>query len=213
MAERSAASLAHQAPDWDADSPQLRSNLRQVLHGIRADMLARQRPTLAWARKWHAGCMAGLQVPKPAHVGRFRGEPGLKTCRVDVQGMPGTAPAKLAAELKRYEQRLRRAVAALDARYPSNETLDEDGLAATIDLAAWAHAEWVRMHPFANGNGRTARLWANGLLMRYGLPPVPRLRPRPDGAYAAAGRAAMAGTTANNWQATALLLLGLMQRG
>lgn len=209
MAERSAASLAHQAPDWDTDSAQLRSNLQRVLRGIRDDMLVRKRPTLAWARKWHVGCMAGLHVPKADLVGRFRGEPGLKTYGVAVQGVPGTAPAKLAAELKLYEQRLRRAVAALDARYPSSETLDEDGLAATVDLAAWAHAEWVRMHPFANGNGRTARLWANGLLMRYGLPPVLRLRPRPDGAYAAAGRAAMAG----NWQATALLLQGLLGRG
>lgn len=208
MAERGTASGASQAPDWDADSPQLRSTLRRVLHGIRADMQQRKRPTLAWARQWHLGCMAGLRVPKPDFVGRFRGEPGLKTYRVEVQGVQGTAPAKLAAELKRYEQRLRRAVAALDARYPGSAGLDEDGLAAAIDLAAWAHAEWVRMHPFANGNGRIARLWANGLLMRYGLPPILRLRPRPDGAYAAAGRAAMAG----NWQATALLLLGLLQR-
>lgn len=205
MAERS----TDQSPDWDADSPQLRANLRRVLHGIRADMLQRKRPTLAWARAWHRDCMAGLNLPKPGLVGRFRGEPGLMAYRIEVQGVPGTAPVKLAAELKRYELRLRRAVAALDARYLNSDSLDADGLAAAIDLAAWAHAEWARMHPFANGNGRSARLWANGLLMRYGLPPVLRLRPRPDGAYAAAGRAAMAG----NWQATAMMLQGLMQRG
>ena len=51
------------------------------------------------------------------------------------------------------------------------------------DLAGGAHAEWVRIHPFANGNGRTARLWANYLLVRYGLIPVVRLRPRPEGGY------------------------------
>ena len=62
-----------------------------------------------------------------------------------------------------------------------------------IELAGWAHAEWVRIHPFRNGNGRTARLWANALLMRYGLPPFVRLRPRPDGGYGAAGAAAMDG--------------------
>jgi Fic family protein len=55
------------------------------------------------------------------------------------------------------------------------------------------------MHPFANGNGRTTRLWANHIAMRYGLPPFVRLRPRPDGEYAAACAAAMVG----RWQATA----------
>ena len=89
-------------------------------------------------------------------------------------------------------------MAALDARYPRAEALDTDGLAAVIDLCAWAHAEWVRIHPFANGNGRTARIWANALLMRYGLPPAIRLRPRPDGGYGDAGAAAMNG----DWRAT-----------
>jgi hypothetical protein len=31
---------------------------------------------------------------------------------------------------------------------------------STLLLAAILHGEWVRIHPFANGNGRTARLWA-----------------------------------------------------
>jgi hypothetical protein len=47
-----------------------------------------------------------------------------------------------------------------------------------IDLCAWVHAEWVRIHPFANGNGLTARLWANSLAVRYGLPPFIRFAPK-----------------------------------
>jgi hypothetical protein len=65
-------------------------------------------------------------------------------------------------------------------------------------LAGWAHAQWVRIHPLANGNGRTERLWANMILMRYGLPPAVALRPRPGGGYASAGVAAMRG----QWQPT-----------
>jgi len=79
--------------------------------------------------------------------------------------------------------------------------LDADGLAAVLDLAAWAHAEWVRIHPFANGNGRTARVWANLILVRYGIPPAVRLRPRPGGGYGAACARAMHG----DWQPTALV--------
>ena len=41
-----------------------------------------------------------------------------------------------------------------------------------IELAAWTHAEFVRIHPFVDGNGRTARLIMNYQLMKNGYPPV-----------------------------------------
>lgn len=41
-----------------------------------------------------------------------------------------------------------------------------------IELAAWTHAEFVRIHPFVDGNGRTARLIMNYQLMRHGFLPV-----------------------------------------
>lgn len=75
------------------------------------------------------------------------------------------------------------------------------------DLSAWAHAEWLRMHPFANGNGRTTRIWANAILMRYGLPPAVRLRPRPGGGYGLAGAAAMDG----DWRATAAVFRTMLE--
>jgi len=64
----------------------------------------------------------------------------------------------------------------------------------------------VRIHPFANGHGRTARLWANCLAMRYGLPPFIRLRPRPNSGYAAAGAKAMQG----DWKQTAAVFRKLL---
>lgn len=41
-----------------------------------------------------------------------------------------------------------------------------------VDLAAWVHAEFVRIHPFADGNGRTARLIMNYELMAGGFLPI-----------------------------------------
>ena len=41
-----------------------------------------------------------------------------------------------------------------------------------IELAAWIHAEFVRIHPFVDGNGRTARLIMNYTLMSSGFLPV-----------------------------------------
>ena len=41
-----------------------------------------------------------------------------------------------------------------------------------IELAAWTHAEFVRIHPFSDGNGRICRLLMNYQLMQQGLFPV-----------------------------------------
>ena len=41
-----------------------------------------------------------------------------------------------------------------------------------IELAAWTHAEFVRIHPFPDGNGRTSRLLMNYQLMAQGFPPI-----------------------------------------
>lgn len=41
-----------------------------------------------------------------------------------------------------------------------------------IEYAAWTHAEFVRIHPFPDGNGRTSRMIMNYQLMSYGLLPI-----------------------------------------
>lgn len=45
-----------------------------------------------------------------------------------------------------------------------------------VELAALAHHRLVAIHPFVDGNGRTARLVMNLLLMGYGYPPAIILR-------------------------------------
>lgn len=41
-----------------------------------------------------------------------------------------------------------------------------------IEFAAWTHAEFVRIHPFVDGNGRTSRLLMNYQLLSAGFLPV-----------------------------------------
>jgi hypothetical protein len=186
---------------WDEDSPRLRSNLEGVLREIRDSALRRELPSIESARRWQRNTMEGLEVPSAAFLGRFRGETGLENSRVGIGPTEGVSPTQVAKQLGEFEGRLQRSLSALDKLYQPGGDLDVDGLSAVIDVAAWAHSEWVRIHPFMNGNGRTARMWANAILMRYGLDPVVRLRPRPDGGYGLASAAAMHG----DWQATAIV--------
>lgn len=53
---------------------------------------------------------------------------------------------------------------------------------ATPDEAFRAHLELVSIHPFADGNGRTARLLMNLLLLRGGWPPI-SIRPEDRNVY------------------------------
>lgn len=48
----------------------------------------------------------------------------------------------------------------------------EEGKMNPVALAAHLHYKFVRIHPFDDGNGRTARLLMNYVLLKHGLPPV-----------------------------------------
>jgi hypothetical protein len=194
-------------PDWDKDSPQLRANLRQILEEIAAAAEQRENPTVEAARHWQALAMHNLEVREARFVGAFRGEPGLENVAVRVGTHYGVDPADVGESLKQFEVKLQKLVGELDGVLPARQEPDSDQLAAIIDLCAWAHSEWVRIHPFANGNGRTARLWANSLAMRYGLPPFVRLRPRPNASYGQAGAKAMKG----EWKPTAAVFHRLLE--
>jgi fido (protein-threonine AMPylation protein) len=177
----------------------LRQNLAGVLTEIVRTSQQRNLPTLEAVRHWHVLIMQGLDVPDARWVGAFRGTPGLETLQVKVGANYGTDSSNVAAELAGFEAKIQALVRQLDLLLPAGREPDADQLAAIIDLCAWVHAEWVRIHPFANGNGRTARLWANSLALRYGLPPFVRLRPKPNSPYGNAAAKAMRG----DWKPTA----------
>ena len=63
---------------------------------------------------------------------------------------------------------------------------------ATPETAFAAHRGLVEIHPFNDGNGRTARLLMNLVLLRGGYPPV-AVRPQDRPAYIAALQDAQAG--------------------
>lgn len=186
-------------PDWNADSDRLQENLVRVLERIRDEARHRRPLHSRDAAEWHARIMEGLAVPDPRYVGTFRGEPGVEDVHVRVGPNSGFPPGDVAAALAEFDARLQQGIEFLDAAIPPGTIPDESTVGAVLDLCAWVHAEWVRIHPFANGSGRTARLWANAVAMRYELPPFVRLRPRPNHGYEFAAERAMHG----EWEPTA----------
>ena len=193
-------------PSWDEDSPELRRNLSKVFDEVVRSAQRREFPTLASAKGWQSQLMKNLTVPDARFVGAFRGESGLEKIQVRVGVHYGVDAAEVAEELAGFERKLHALLRELDTMLPTGQERDADQLAAVVDLCAWVHAEWVRIHPFANGNGRTARLWANFIAMRYGLPPFIRLRPRPNYSYGEAGAKAMHG----DWKPTAAVFRRLL---
>jgi hypothetical protein len=184
-------------PEWDKSSPQLADNLARVLGLAGAHAASRSIVSNALMRDWHGQIMAGLTMHDPGWAACFRGEGAARDIGVRIGSHQGVPPDKVGAELEAFQSRLLRAVDTLDSAVAVSGVDSEAEIRAVVDLCAWAHGEWVRIHPFVNGSGRTARLWVNYLAVRYGLPRFARMRPRPEGDYAAAAKAAMTG----NWKA------------
>lgn len=191
-------------PYWDRDSPTLRENLERVLLRIETEAAARAPLRLATIQDWHREMMANLDMEglPPNAAGGFRGEAGL-SYDVHVGGLWGVRIPELTAALAEFERELAARVAKLDAAIAPGAFPTDQQIAEILETCGWAHAEWVRIHPFCNGNGRTARLLTNAIAQRYRLPVFLRLRPRPEGSdYADAGAAAMRG----DWAPTVSVL-------
>lgn len=188
---------------WNSDDPpdlpRIAENLRHLLRRIVEAAPGRDSPSVAMARDWHRQIFRDVRVPVAAYVGGVRGgeadTPELVDYEVVVGQLRGVASREVAAELARFETSMRKAVAKLDTILPAGEKpVEQPTLQSVLTLCAHAHGEWARIHPFANGNGRVARLWANWCAVRYGLPPFVRLQPRPEGsAYAMAAADSMRG--------------------
>lgn len=183
------------APVWGEDAPAdqrtLRGNVRAVLTQLSVDAPNRQQPTVTLAHDWHRAIYTGVSsVPAPHFLGAVRGSahPDLRSYGVAIADGRGRIvahtppPGEVAQRLAELDRALTLAVASLDQQIPAGHKPSGPAeLEAVVMLCAVLHGEWVLLHPYANGNGRTARVWANWAALRYALPPFVRIKPRPDG--------------------------------
>lgn len=186
---------------WNEDDPRDRAriarNAKDALTHVAAH--ARNRDTFTWPQiqDWHRILFDGCTVPVDYYVGQVRDSdtryPELIDYEVRVGAHRGVPSVHVSAEVLQFATRVQTAAGRLDAIIPRGARPTTAGqLQSVLELAAVAHGEIVRIHPFANGNGRTARLISNAVLLRYGLPAFLRLTPRPSATeYAAAAQDSM----------------------
>lgn len=190
-------------PAWGRDPPgsnaQLAANGRALIADLHAQRNARHQPSLAMAADWHRRIYTGVAVPSPSYLGEPRdsdpAHPDLIGYEVVIGLHRGVASADVPQALQAFTRVLGRITKRYDTAYAAaTPRTDPAEITAIVAFAANAHGEWIRIHPYANGNGRVARTWANWVAMRYGLPPFLSVKPRPASMlYQRAAAASMQG--------------------
>jgi hypothetical protein len=183
-------------PSWQEDDPNnlslIQGNAAQLISELRATADERILPTSEELCRWHARLYAGCEVPVAGYVGHFRGDPaipelidyevglGARLKDGNLEKM-GVWARQVSEEMKAVVAGVQAVFTELDARLPVGKPLTTpDEVLAVISFTTLAHGECLRVHPFANGNGRIARLLVAFICLRYGLPMFLYIKPRPE---------------------------------
>ena len=113
----------------------------------------------------------------PEFAGRLRG-PTPRHVPTDVEfgNFHGTRHMEVPAAFDTLCRDCGRMTAKLDRLRDQLDSADFDR--EVLKVAAYLHCEIIRIHPFVNGNGRTARICLNYFARRYGLLPITVTRPK-----------------------------------
>jgi Fic/DOC family len=184
------------APSWHEDDSKnlslIQNNAAQLIIELRATAADRIMPTRDELCRWHAQLYAGCEVPVAGYVGHLRGDPAVKELIDYEVGLGarlkdanlekmGVWARQVDEEMGGVLAGLHAVFAELDGRLPVGKAATKpDEVLALISFTALAHGECLRVHPFANGNGRIARLLVAFICLRYGLPMFLHIKPRPE---------------------------------
>jgi fido (protein-threonine AMPylation protein) len=184
------------APSWQEDNPKnlslIQTNATQLINELRATAAERKLLTPEELCRWHSRLYAGCEVPVADYVGHFRGDPavpelidyevglGARLKDGNLEKM-GVWARRVADEMSAVLAGLNAVFAELDTRLPVGKPPSTaDQILEAISFAALAHGEVLWVHPFANGNGRIARLLVALICLRYELPMFLHIKPRPE---------------------------------
>lgn len=171
---------------WNADKPKDLPRISKNIHGLLEDFnnIPRSQILQSQLLAWHSRIYMGCQVPNDNYLGQFRGDPidpDLEQYRIRVgNSKEGVWPEMVQQSMDELFIRLNTSFAYLDGFIP-DLAQSADQVAEVLRLTGLAHGELIRIHPFVNGNGRIARLLANYISLRYGIPAFVAIKPRPMG--------------------------------
>jgi fido (protein-threonine AMPylation protein) len=184
------------APSWQEDDPEnlplIQGNVAQLITELSTTAADRVPLTCEELCRWHTRLYAGCEVPVAGYVGHLRGDQAVKELIDYEVGLGarlkdgnlekmGVWARQVRDEIEAVLAGLRAVFAEMDARLPVGKSpTNRDEILALISFTALAHGECLRVHPFANGNGRIARLLVAFICLRYGLPMFLHIKPRPE---------------------------------
>lgn len=135
------------------------------------------------------GYLFSLLTPREQiyYAGHYRGEEFrcLKNYPVGIEGEPdiGLHPSRVVETMDKIALRIRQGMKALDTTHqlPDSHISPEDKLLNTVVFACRVFDAFLRVHPYANGNGHAARFIVWAILGRYGYWPTRfTIEPRPN---------------------------------
>lgn len=165
-------------PDWQALLP---ARVAQTLVGL-ADGAIDSRATVLDSRPLHHALFSRLTPPRHEYfAGHYRGERYrcLEYYAVTIPSDPrvGAPPAVVAYWLDQVSSIVRAGLDALDGDHTLSR---QDRLRYLVPFACRVFELFLRVHPYANGNGHVARFMVWCILGRYGhWPQRWSVEPRP----------------------------------
>jgi len=110
----------------------------------------------------HSGIMFEVEQDKKNQIGKWK---NTKNYLYNYRGerMDFTAPEDVAVEMNTLVNWLNNELISFEKR---------KNLLSILQISAEFHLRIVSIHPFYDGNGRTARILMNLILTRYGFPPI-----------------------------------------
>jgi fido (protein-threonine AMPylation protein) len=159
------------ATPWNDDPPAslavIEQNIRRLVPRLLQQAQSRITPSVGIAQDWHREIYASVPLPVAYYAGEIRDSddrfPELIGYEIAIGPHRGVLAENVPAQLELFEGAVQQTCRTLDGVVrPASKPDTEADVFSVVQLAAIVHGEWVRIHPFANGNGRTARLWATG---------------------------------------------------
>jgi fido (protein-threonine AMPylation protein) len=184
---------AQNFPHWDYENHRDRLVvLRTETDKLYLDLLENRidaKVLIADTRDAHRRLFSRLTPKDQPHLaGHYRGEnfPYLKHCNVTIASNQnvGCPPQQIRLELSKLDQIAQVFIARLDRQQATPNPLISEGekLMEIVRCVARISAQFLAIHPYANGNGHIGRAIMVALLGRYGhWPAALPIEPRPSG--------------------------------